>query len=304
MAATGSHPQLVLLFMFFTILIGALLRFFIHVTKVQLPYTMLLLMYGMGIGVVQQYYGGDGSVTDLSRSAALFSGMDPHLLLYVFLPPLIFESASAMNYHTFSRVLKKSLFLAGPGLVFGISSIAALLKLTVFTDWSWTEALLLGSILSATDPVAVVALLRELGVNPQLGTLIEGESLVNDGTAVVVFLVLMEALKTGAYGTGTEILWEFVRLSILGSAFGYTYGLISLEFTSRVFNDAPVEIAVTLSSAYLVFYLAEGFKMSGILAVVALGVSYSKHGQTKISPEVQHFMHEVNRACAHLCTCP
>ena len=71
-----------------------------------------------------------------------------------------------------------------------------------------------------------------------------------------------------------------------------------------MFNDAPVEIAVTLSSAYLVFYLAEGFKMSGILAVVALGVSYSKHGQTKISPEVQHFMHEVKRACAHLCTCP
>jgi sodium/hydrogen exchanger 10/11 len=198
-----------------------------------------------------------------------------------------------MSYHTFSRVLKKSMFLAGPGLLFGISAIAVLLKLLVFGDWEWLEVMLLGSILSATDPVAVVALLRELGVNPQLGTLIEGESLLNDGTAVVVFLVLIEAVRAGAWTIGWgELFWEFCRMSILGTLFGYAYGLVSLEFTSRVFNDAPVEIAVTLSSAYLVFYLAEEFHMSGILAVVALGVSYSKHGQTKISSEVQHFMHE------------
>jgi NhaP-type Na+/H+ or K+/H+ antiporter len=130
--------------------------------------------------------------SEIGRSAQLIAAMDPHLMLYVFLPPLIFESAFSMNFHMFSKTFWKCLILAGPGLIFCVGLLGAGLKLWLYKDETWETCFLLGAILSATDPVAVVALLKDLGASKKLGTLIEGESLLNDGTAMVVFLVLYD----------------------------------------------------------------------------------------------------------------
>ena len=122
--------------------------------------------------------------------------MDAHLLLFIFLPPLIFESAYNVNGTHFSKVVFAAVVYAVPGLII-CSSITALVLMGLYPEWSILQAALLGSLLSATDPVAVVALLKKVGTGSLLDTLIEAESLLNDGTAMVAFTVLFEAVKAG-----------------------------------------------------------------------------------------------------------
>lgn len=174
------------------------------------------------------------------------------------------------------------------------TALTAVLSVNLFLayDWSWPTALLFGSILSATDPVAVVALLREIGTSKTLSTLVEGESLLNDGSAIVAYSVLIELVVPGTDIDARSILVKFCQISLGGPALGYVMGKISVFCLSRVFNDAMIEITITLSSAYITYYLAEAvLKVSGVLALVALGVVISGE-KDSISPEVEVFVHK------------
>ena len=91
------------------------------------------------------------------------------------------------RWHLFKQTWQQALLLAGPGLLMATAGTGALIKSIIFTKWPWEVALLVGAVLSATDPVAVVALLKELGAKKSLAALIEGESLLNDGSAIVIF---------------------------------------------------------------------------------------------------------------------
>jgi NhaP-type Na+/H+ or K+/H+ antiporter len=151
-----------------------------------------------------------------------------------------------------------------------------------------------GSIVSATDPVAVVALLKELGASKRLATMIEGESLLNDGTAMVVFLVLIDMVEGNPLTAG-EIIGMFVRLSAGGIVLGLLGGVLLAVILSRIHNDAVREMNATIFVSYLVFYLAESTKLhvSGILAIVALGLYMTTSGKTKISSESMHTVHGI-----------
>ena len=108
--------------------------------------------------------------------------------MYVFIPVLIFESAYNCNWYVFKKAFINIVLLAGPGVLIGAAMIAFTLKLILgYDELTWPMVLMMGSILSATDPVAVVALLKELGASVSLNTLIEGESLLNDGVAMVFY---------------------------------------------------------------------------------------------------------------------
>ena len=122
------------------------------------------------------------------------SNIDGALLLLILLPALIFESAFGLNWHIFKVEFAQILILAGPMLVVATFLTAVMMRfiLGYQGEFTWDHALLFGSIISATDPVAVVALLKELGASKRLSTMIEGESLLNDGTAMVVFYVILE----------------------------------------------------------------------------------------------------------------
>ena len=120
--------------------------------------------------------------------------IDAPLLLYIFLPPLIFESAYNVDETHFTKVASAAITYAVPGLLVSTCVTATVIN-TLYSDWQWFEAGLLGALLSATDPVAVVALLKQVGTGSLLDTLIEAESLLNDGSAMVVFTVLFEAVK-------------------------------------------------------------------------------------------------------------
>jgi len=151
-----------------------------------------------------------------------------------------------------------------------------------------------GSIVSATDPVAVVALLKELGASKRLATMIEGESLLNDGTAMVVFLVLIDLVEGNTLTAG-EIIGMFVRLSFGGIILGMLAGVILAQILSRLHNDAVREMNATVFTSYILFYVAEStpLHVSGILAIVALGLYMTTSGKTQISAESAHTVHGV-----------
>ena len=133
----------------------------------------------------------------MKKSLLIWGNMDPHLLLMIFIPALIFESAFNSDWHIFKVEFVQTLIMAGPMLIVAtfLSAFMMTYILGYTGTFTWEASLLFGSIVSATDPVAVVVLLKELGASKRLSTLIEGESLLNDGTAMVVFLVLLDIVK-------------------------------------------------------------------------------------------------------------
>jgi hypothetical protein len=141
--------------------------------------------------------------------------------------------------------------------------------------------------------VAVVALLKELGASKRLSTLIEGESLMNDGTAMVVFLVLIDLVK-GDPLEGGPIVERFFQLALGGIAWGIAGGIILHMFVARLQNMPVLEVNSTVFMAYLIFYTAEvTFKVSGILAIVGMGLYMSNIGKHAISTHSMHAIHNV-----------
>ena len=187
---------------------GAFVQHFFE--KLPVPYTAMCLLYGALLGVwvlfspyftlqpgmlAGELYAPGGiavqcNVTSrvpndlyargshLGNSLRAIGEMDPHLLLHLVLPPLLFESAFAIDWHIFAKIASNALVLAVPGLMLATGITGALYY--GMYQWPWEACMLAGGILSATDPVAVVALLRAMGVKKSLATLIEAESLMND----------------------------------------------------------------------------------------------------------------------------
>ena len=296
---TDTSP---LFFIIIAVIIGAATRFLFQ--KSIIPFTVILLLIGIGLGVLGRINYLDiyeiGSITlDFSffdQSIDWAANIDPHLMLYVFLPILIFEAAFAMDVHVFKKTFTNATIMAVPGIIVAILLTALMvIGLNYFgigiPKWNWTISLLFGAVVSATDPVAVVSILKELGASKKLGTLIEGESLLNDGTAIVIFMVIFLGL-TGSGIDGSPIV-EFIRVSFGGIAIGLLVGWLIIKWVKRVFNDMLVEISAIIAAAYISFFIAEHFlHVSGVLALVSFGLVMASYGRTKISPEVQHFLHE------------
>ena len=291
-----------LFFLIIALIIGAGTRHFLK--KSPLPFTVTLLIVGLLLGVLSRLgYFGEWNILGLKMDATFITDavgwaghINPHLILFIFLPTLIFEAAFAMDVHTFKKTSANAFILAVPGIIVAI----VLTALTItgiklagigMENWSWTIALLFGAVISATDPVAVVAILKEVGASKKLGTLIEGESMLNDGTAIVIFMVLLAGV-TGTASDGSPII-EFFRVAVGGTLVGLVVGYIIIAWVKKVFNDALVEITVIVAAAYMTFYIAEHFlHVSGVLGLVSLGLLMASVGRTRISPEVEHFLHE------------
>ena len=291
-----------LFFVILALIIGAATRQ--GLGKSPLPFTVSLLIIGLGLGVAARIGWFDtwsvGSVhvnvKFLSNAVEWAGNIDPHVILYVFLPTLIFEAAFAMDVHTFRKSVGNASILAIPGILIAMLLTGALVigidKAGIgLSGWGWPIALMFGAVVSATDPVAVVSLLKNLGASKKLGTLIEGESLLNDGTAIVLFMVFLVGITGGAAETSPII--EFFRVALGGILVGVIIGGVTINWVRRVFNDALVEISVIIAAAYMTFYVCEHFfHVSGVLGLVALGLAMASIGRTRISPEVEHFLHE------------
>ena len=288
-AAHEDHPPPYNILVIFVI--GALGAFFRHnFSDSRIPYTVILFISGATFDGLAKY-----AISGLQKYVDL-ADIDPHLLFYIFLPVLIFESAFAVDWFVFKQVLGHCLLLAGPGILCATFLTALIAKYGFWNyGWSWESSLLYGVTLSATDPVAVVALLKELGASPQISTLIEGESLLNDGTAIVIFTVLHQAIA-GCTGhiedEWYQVLGNLIQVAVGGPVLGWVTGWIAVDCLNRVFNDPLIEITTTLVTAYVTFFVAEAYcKVSGVLALVVCGI-YMSHRKQCISPEVHHTLHE------------
>lgn len=290
-----------LFFVIFALIIGAATRHLLK--KSPVPFTVLLFIFGLALGAFARFGPGEIDIAITSiRTAPVTDALswaahiDPHLLLYIFLPILIFEAAFSMDTHTFRKSISNALILAVPGILIALFLTAAIAlgmqAIGLGLDgWNWPIALMFGAVVSATDPVAVVSILKELGANKKLGTLIEGESLLNDGTAIVIFMVFLGA----ATGVEAELspFVQFIKVAAGGVVIGWLFGRFVNYWIKKVFNDALVEISLIVAASYLTFYVAEHFfHVSGVLALVTLGVIMASSGRTKISPAVEHFLHE------------
>ena len=158
--------------------------------RIKFPYTVGLVIVGLILS-------GLASQIEALEIVNTFE-LSEELILFIFVPPLIFESALNMDSRLLLRNLTPVLMLAAPGLL--ISTAIVGFVLAWLTPLSFGQALLFGSLISATDPVAVIALFKELGVPKQLAILVEGESLFNDATAIVAFNIIFATIAAGQVG--------------------------------------------------------------------------------------------------------
>jgi len=299
-----------LFFIIIAMFIGAGTRHLLK--KLPIPFTALLLIFGIALGALTRIGAfetwGTVDVSFISDSFKSAAHFDPHLLLYIFLPILVFEAAFAMDLHTFKKSAVNAVILAVPGIVIALVLSAGMVYLLDYLNlglpgWAnWSLALMFGSVISATDPVAVVALLKDLGASKKLGTLIEGESLLNDGTAIVIFMVFFGFISGDINETNGFL--QFMIVSFGGIGIGALIGWLMTKWISNVFNDSMVEITIVVAATYLTFYLAEHFMhVSGVLALVSLGIMLGGYGKSSISPKVEHFMHQFWELAGFIANC-
>lgn len=182
----------------------------------------------------------------------------------------------SLNWYHVRGGFLQSVILAGPGVLIGAALMGAITKVILPYNWSWTLSMVFGSILSATDPVAVVALLKSVGASPKLTILIVGESLLNDGSAMVLFTLFFNSLNGTHYTTGSII--SFFFSAAFGSVLlGIGFGLVTVRWLRSANRplkeiDVTTQIAITICCAYLCFFTAQyALKISGVLACCGAG---------------------------------
>jgi CPA1 family monovalent cation:H+ antiporter len=254
--------------------------------RLRFPFTVALVLIGAALSAAALVFPRIfPALRDLEIS--------PALILFVFLPVLIFESAFNLDPRLLRQNLGPVLTLAVPGLLLSTLLIGLIVKFT--TPFPLISTLLLGAILSATDPVAVISVFRRLGAPKRLTILVEGESLFNDATSIVLARILLGVLLMSQI-SGRVVargLFDFMLVFVGGLAVGAILGLIAGYLLGRVGSDLYVEISLTMALAYGSFLLAERvFGVSGVTATMAAGLVIGSWGRVKISlPIRQHLEH-------------
>jgi Na+:H+ antiporter len=250
-------------FLLLLILVGALATVLGLVSRRarMLPYPVVLAGAGIVVGL-------------LPGEQLPHVGAD--VILLAFVPGLVFEAALTLDLPELRRRLLPVGLLATAGVAATVLLIGTLTHLLL--GFSWASGMLLGSILAATDPIAVVTLLRQLKAPSGLAAILEGESLLNDGTGVAVFSAVLATILAGAPSFGDAAV-RFVEIGVGGAVIGLAVGFLGVALI-RAAEDAPLEILATLVIAYGSYLAADIVHASGIVAVVASGVVIARYGST------------------------
>lgn len=237
----------------------------------HLPYTTFLTIVGLLIGV---FHVGP-SIEE--------TGFSAELIFFVFLPPLLFQGAMHVELNHLLRHLAPIACFAVPGVIVSTALVGGLVGWFGGIE-SVVVALLFGALISPTDPVSVLALFKEANAPSDLRVIIEGESLFNDATGVVLFTILLDAAARNqglALGAAT---FEFVKVSAGGLVLGAALGGLAFAVLRRL-NDHLLENAICLTLAYGAFWLAEVLHVSGVIATVTAGLLIGNYGrQFSMSP--------------------
>lgn len=230
--------------------------------RLALPYSAGLVVAGLALALLPFHAG-----LRLSRD----------LIFSILLPPLIFEAAMTLDWAGFRRELPATVLLAFPGVMIAAALVAVGAHWLI--GWSWIAAALFGILIAATDPVSVIALFREIGVEPRLALLVEAESLLNDGAAAVGFAVLVAVVGGAPASAGSVALalaWSIGGGLLVGLAIAGALMLLVWRT-----EDHLVEVTLTALAAYGSFLVAEQVGASGVLASLAAGLVVGNIGWTR-----------------------
>ncbi len=267
MNSTTSIVELVLLLLLAASIVALVCN------RLKIPYTIALVFAGFAIDLfrpdIQAVLGSLGFA-----SGSDFEILTPEVVFSLFLPGLLFESSLHIHIQSLRNDLPRIALLAVVGVI--IATLATGYSLSWWIGIPLSTALLFGALISATDPISVVALFREMSISPRLTLLVEGESLLNDGTAVVLFQLLLAAAMGGAIGITAGVGHFFVTVAggaLLGAAIGYVGSLL----IARV-DESRIEVTLTTIVAYGSFLAAEHMHVSGVIATVAAGLVIAGYG--------------------------
>jgi Na+/H+ antiporter len=238
-----------------TVLLAAVALFAAVSGTIGVPYPIVLVLGGLVLGVAQ--------IPGLPNVE-----LAPDLVLVIFLPPLLYSAAFFASLRDLKRDLRVISLLA-VGLVIATTCAVAVAAHALIDGLPWAAAFTLGAIVAPTDPIAATAILRRVGAPRRTVTVLEGEALINDGTALVLYHAAILAVG------GTFSLLEAGRDFVLEAAGGILVGLIAgkliAEFRRRI-DDPPVEVTISILSGYAAYVPAERIGASGVLATVTAGI--------------------------------
>jgi monovalent cation/hydrogen antiporter len=233
--------------------------------RLRVPYPILLVIGGLCLGWVP----------DADRIE-----LDPDIVLLLFLPPLLYGAAFFASPREMARNARP-IAMQAIGLVFATTLIVA-----AAAHWwiglSWSVSFVLGAIVSPTDAVAPAEIVRRLGVPRRLVTIIEGENLTNDWTALTIYKFAIAAVMTGAFSLG-EATWKFVVMGLGGVAIGLAVGAATRYVRSRL-DDPPTEITISLFTGYAAYLPAEELGLSGVIAAVTTGLYLGWYASVLTTP--------------------
>jgi monovalent cation/hydrogen antiporter len=195
--------------------------------------------------------------------------LDPDTVFLIFLPPLVYAAGWRTSPHEL-RALMRPLALLAVGLVFITAAVVAVVAHALVPELSWAEAAVLGAVLAPTDAVSATSIFRRLGAPERVRLLVEGESMINDGTALVLYRIAIGVATGSAFSFGAAAL-EFVGVSAGGIAAGLVVGALS-SLVIRRQTDTGLVIVLTVLTAYGAYIGAEELHVSGVLAAVVAGV--------------------------------
>ena len=252
--------------------------------KLRFPYTIGLVVIGIVFLALIEEYPALAKLEDIKLSH--------DIILYIILPTLIFDAAINID----SRLLVKNLLpvsaLAIPGLI--ISTLIIGFLMCKWTPLGLGVAMLFGALISATDPVAVIALFNEIGAPKRLTMLVDGESLFNDATAIVAFNIVMAMIVSGVtmnYVTLSQAAFNFIYVFVGGVIAGVIIGFILTRIINMAKDEPLVQIALSTVTAYASFLIADHYlEVSGVMSTLGAGIVVSWYGSTRFTKEAKEYL--------------
>ncbi len=262
--------------------------------NIPVPYTVFLVIIGVILGSIAR------QIPDLEL--LLEFQLTPDLVLFLFLPALIFESAINLDARQLMKDIIPVLILAIPALLISAGLIGT--GLWMIQDFNIFHALLFGTLISATDPVAVIALFKEVGAPQRLTILVEGESLLNDATAIVFFNIILGLAITGQFAASDagHAVFEFFRVFLGGLCVGAIIGIVLSELLYRIRAGMSSYLIMSIVLAYSSFAIAEHIMhVSGVMAVVSAAIALGILGVSRIPQSERETIDETWDVIALIC---
>jgi CPA1 family monovalent cation:H+ antiporter len=249
--------------------LGAVLVLIVLADRLDLPYPILLVLGGLGIGFAP-------GVPDFR--------LNPDVVLLIVLPPLLYSAAFFSSLREL-RTNLRSISLLAVGVVLATMVAVAVVAHALIPGMPWEAAFVLGAIVSPTDPVAASAIFQRLSVPRRVVTVVEGESLINDATALVAYRVAVAAVVSGSFSL-LEAGGRFLLNVAVGAAIGLAVGWLVARLRRSIENP-PVEMAISISTAYFAYLPAQALGVSGVIAAATVGVYLGWLAPQLISPSTR-----------------